>query len=286
MTTLKDRANEFLAILLTTLLLSQTSAAERPQRIVCAGGDLTEIIYALSAGDRIVAVDSTSVYPPEAREKSQIGYVRRISPEGVLSQKPDLVIGSHDMGPPHAVDQLRSAGINVALGPDGVTAESVPEKVRFVGQEIGLMAEADKLARQIEKRLRDVQETVAQNPSKKRVLFVLGLSDNGPLIAGAETAAESVIQLAGGLSVGQGFKGYKPMSREAILQANPDLILMMNGAARRAGGIDVILKRPEFSLTNAGKNKNVILMDGMLLLGFGPRTPEAIEQLFDHLSKS
>ena len=83
-------------------------------RIVVSGGSITEIIYALDAEDRIVAADRTSNYPAAALELPQIGYVRALSAEGVLSQSPTLLLGEDDSGPPEILDQLRAAGLPVA----------------------------------------------------------------------------------------------------------------------------------------------------------------------------
>ena len=97
------------AFLLTvSLLASGDVRAAGPQRIVSAGGDITEIIYQLGAGDRVIGLDSTSNFPADAAEKAQIGYIRNLAAEGILSLDPDILIAAHDAGPPPAVEQLRT----------------------------------------------------------------------------------------------------------------------------------------------------------------------------------
>ncbi len=267
------------AVLMSTVSLSETF----PQRIVSAGGDLTEIVYALGAEDRLIGFDVTSNYPPSARDKEQIGYVRRISAEGVLALGPDLVLGAHDMGPPAAVDQLRAAGVRVELAPRGDSAKGIPEKVRFVGQLLGLTDKARQLASQIKADLSREAARAASKQPKPRVIFVLALGEGEPMVAGVGSSAAKIIELAGGTNAVTQFKGYKPMSREAILAAQPEVLLMMDSAVGRYGGIDKILERPELALTPAGQTRRYVSMDGMLLLGFGPRTPLAIEQLGEAL---
>lgn len=262
-----------------TLLLVQAAHADNPQRIVSAGGDITEIIYALGAGDRVIAVDSTSNHPSEAASKEQIGYIRRLAAEGVLSLQPDLLIAAHDAGPPAAVEQLRAAGLRVELAPKGDTPEGVLEKVRFVGKALGMAEDAGALAQRIESDMAKAIETANGYTDTPRVIFVLSERDGAPLVAGAETSAAAIIALAGASNAAEGFSGYKPMSQEAIIEAAPDVLLMMSQTVERLGGIDVMLARPEFSLTPAGKERRYVAMDGMLLLGFGPRTPEAIRSL-------
>lgn len=268
----------FVLFLLGIATISQAIAGDA-KRIVVAGGDLTEIAYALGAGDRIIAVDSTSNYPAEVAEKEQIGYVRRLSAEGVLSLAPDLILAAHDAGPDTALTQLEGAGVRIAKAPATDTADGIPDKIRFVGEELGATADAERMAAQVESELADVAARVTKLPTSPKVLFILSLDRGTPLAGGANTSAAEMISRAGGTNAVAGFEGYKPISREAILQAAPDMILMMEQHAGRAGGLEAVLKRPEFALTPAGQAGNAVAIEGMLLLGFGPRTPQAIAEL-------
>lgn len=265
--------------------VSAAHAASPPQRIVSAGGDITEIIYALGAEDRVVGVDSTSNFPVTAKEKEQIGYIRRVSPEGILSLNPDLVIAAHDMGPPAALDQLRAAGVRIELAPRGDSSAGIADKVRFVGKVLGLPTAADTLALKTETELREVSKRVARLPGKPRVLFVLSAGTGAPLVAGRDSSAEQIIKLAGGENAATGFDGYKPMSQEAILGAAPEFLLMMSSTVERMGGVAEVFALPEFKFTPASQNNRLIEMDGMLLLGFGPRTPSAVVELSSALHK-
>ncbi|MEM6971197.1 MAG: ABC transporter substrate-binding protein [Pseudomonadota bacterium] len=268
-----------ISLAVATALAVPAMADETPPRIVVAGGDLTEIVFALGAGDRVVGVDQTSNFPAAALEIEQIGYVRRISPEGVLSLSPDLLLAAHDAGPDVAMEQLAAAGVTIAKAPETPRAGDIADKIRFVGDAIGKSAEAEALAAQFAENLTTVQEKVAQLNEAPRVLFVLSIQGGSPLIGGAGTSADEMIALAGGVNAGAEIEGYKPMSREAILATRPDVVLMMSQHAERVGGPDKILSRPEIALTPAGQNGRAITMEGMLLLGFGPRTPDAVAEL-------
>ncbi|MEM9060865.1 MAG: ABC transporter substrate-binding protein [Pseudomonadota bacterium] len=280
---MKRHSEKLLVAAFTVFLLCvaavTTAIAADAKRIVVAGGDLTEIAYALGAGDRIIAVDSTSNYPAEATKKEQIGYVRRLSAEGILALTPDLLLMAHDAGPETAVSQLEGAGVRIAKAPPADTIDAIPAKIRFVGAELGAQSGADALAGDVEAALGDVAERVATLKSSPKVLFVLSLDRGTPLAGGTGTSADQMIQRAGGTNAASGFEGYKPMSREAILEAAPDVILMMEQHAERAGGLDAVLGRPEMKLTPAGQAGNAVAIEGMLLLGFGPRTPQAIAEL-------
>ncbi|MEL6998449.1 MAG: ABC transporter substrate-binding protein [Pseudomonadota bacterium] len=256
-----------------------TVAAGEAKRIVVAGGDLTEIAFALGAGDRIIAVDSTSNYPAEVSEKEQIGYVRRLSAEGILALTPDLMLMAHDAGPDTAVSQLKGAGVRIAKAPSDDTIDAIPDKIRFVGTELGAEDGATALAGEVKTALADVAARVAKLKSSPKVLFLLSLDRGTPLAGGTGTSAHQMIARAGGINAAAGFEGYKPMSREAILDAAPDVILMMQQHAERAGGLEAVLARPEIKLTPAGESGDAVAIEGMLLLGFGPRTPQAIAEL-------
>ncbi|MBO6519748.1 MAG: ABC transporter substrate-binding protein [Rhodospirillales bacterium] len=260
-------------------------ADTRPLRVVSAGGDLTEIVYALGAGDRLVGVDSTSRHPGETQKKAQIGYVRRVSAEGVLSLKPDLVLGANDLGPPPAVEQLRATGVRVAIAPEGDSPDGVLDKILFVGRHLGLDDEARRLAGEIREEMTRAIETAAKSSRGRKVIFVLSVGDSGVLVGGENTAADAIIRLAGGENAARGFEGYKPMSRESILQAQPEVVLMMKNRQGGHRSTDRILDRPEFSMTPAVASGSLVTMDGLLLLGFGPRTPKAVAELSSAINR-
>ena len=270
----------FLAALFSATRLAAASAeTETPERLVVAGGDLTEIVFALGAGDRVVGVDATSTHPPEAEARADIGYFRRLSAEGVLSLDPDMLIAAPEAGPEIALEQIAAAGVEIRTAPERAGTDGITAKIRFVGAALGRAEAAEALAARVESDLAEVREKVASIENRPRVLFVLVLRGGAPVVGGAGTAADVVIRLAGGRNAGAGVEGYKPMTREAILAARPDAVLMMESRAEAAGGIEAVLDRPEIRLTPAGRAERGIVMPGMLLLGFGPRTPEAVTRL-------
>jgi iron complex transport system substrate-binding protein len=248
-------------------------------RIVVAGGDIAEIVAALGAADRMLGVDTTSLYPPELTELPSIGYARALSAEGVLSLAPDLLLGAHDAGPAAVLDQLRAAGLAVALAPGGAGMEAVPEKIAFVAGALGLAPEGQALTDAYRAEMSEVLGDVGAMPGRPSVLFILTLRDGAPMVGGAGTSAEAMIALAGGVNAARGFDGYKPMNREAIMAAAPDVVLMMDRHGEETGGPAEVLALPEFAATPAGRAGRGVAMDGMLLLGFGPRTPEGVREL-------
>ena len=261
------------------LLYWPAQAQDLTRRIVVAGGDLTEIVFALDSEDQLVGVDQTSTWPPQAQSLPQIGYVRRLSAEGILSLDPELLIAAHDAGPDLALQQLRRTGVLVVQAPDVDGIDGVMAKIALVGEVLNREDDAQALAAQFQADLAAVQAKVATLTRQPRVLFILSIAGNAPIVGGHDTAADDIIRLAGATNAAAAVSGYKPMGREAILAAQPDVLLMMSRHADTFGGADAILSRPEFALTAAGQAGHAVTMDGLLLLGFGPRTPQAVAQL-------
>lgn len=242
-------------------------------RIVSIGGTITEILYDLGAGERIVAVDTTSLFPPEAlRENPNVGYMRALSAEGVLSMSPSLLLVSEGSGPQEVLDVLERASVPLIYVDDEPSPEAVLERIRFLGRVMCEPAAAEALAARVAAGFDDLADVRARIGKPKRVLFLLSMQNDRPLVAGAETGADAIIALAGAENAAEGLTGYKPMSEEAVLQAAPDAVLMMDRGAHQTADV---LALPAFRLTPAAKENRLITMDGLFLLGFGPRTPEA-----------
>lgn len=270
-------------VLAASIVLITPAVAENPKRIVTLGGSVTEIAVALGAGDALVARDSTSTYPPQITALPDVGYIRALSPEGVLSVAPDLILAEADAGPPAAVDVLTAAGVPFLRMPGDPTPEGVVAKIKAVAQALGRDTEGAALADKISLGLAEAEARAVSVKDKKRVLFVLSLQGGRVMAGGAHSSAEGIIALAGGLNAAEGFDGYKQMTDEAVLAAAPDLILMMDREGDLAIGNADVQAHPTLSQTPAAQAGAIVRMDGMMLLGFGPRTPDAAKALYDAL---
>lgn len=259
-------------------------AADGPaKRIVVAGGALTEIAYALGQSDKIVGVDTTSIYPSQAlKEKAKIGYVRQLSPEGILSLQPDVMLLQEGGGPPEALTLVRQAGVRIVQANEAATEQGVLDRIATVGEVTQSTEGAAKLAQDVKTKFAALAEKRKKIGKPTRVMFILSLQNGRPMVGGAGTSADGMIKLAGGENVASGFNGYKPMTDEAVIEAAPDVILMMSGGARQHSAGD-LQKLPALSTTPAVKNQRVLALDGLYLLGFGPRTPDAALEVFNTL---
>ena len=252
--------------------------APDPSRIVVAGGSITEILFSLGEQRKIVAVDRTSNYPADVSEFPIIGYVRTLSAEGVLSLAPSLVLGEDDMGPIEVLNQLKSTGISIRRIPERHTALGIVEKVLCVAEVMGYPeSELDRLKQEYRAKVKDVARARGEvkRGDRPKVAVIMALRDGVPFAAGSETSAAGILEMAGGDNVFAGFKGWKPVSLELMVGANPSLIVMPERGMKMSGGREAVLSHPSIKVTNAAKNNGLVAVDGMTLLGFGPRTLQA-----------
>lgn len=253
-------------------------ADEPAERIVSVGGAVTEIVYALGEGDRLVARDTTSNYPEAALKLPDVGYIRRLSPEGILSVDPDMILAEEGSGPPEAVELLREADVNIVEIPDGFTQASVIEKINSVSVALGVPEKGKALAAEVTDALNAALEETA-DLSNKKVLFILSMQGGRIMASGENTAADGIIRLAGASNAMQGFDGYKPLTDEAVAESEADVILMMTRRGDHAVDDNDVFSHPALSVTPAAETQSIVRMDGMLLLGFSVRTAQAVREL-------
>ena len=274
------------ATLLASIPLMLPARAGEPHRIVSIGGSVTEIIYALGEGDRLTARDQTSIYPEEALKLPDVGYIRQLSPEGVLSVNPDLVIALEGYGPPAAREVIEAAGVPLVEIPEAYDGAGILAKIAATARALGVEAKGEELAASVKADLEAAEKVAADVKTPARVLFVLALRDGRIMAAGQKSHAQSIIEMAGAENALSGFEGYKPVTDEAVLAAAPDVILMMDrGIDDNHEATDAALfALPAIAATPAGKNRALIRIGGQYLLGFGPRTAEAARDLGEKLA--
>ncbi|GAA6200457.1 ABC transporter substrate-binding protein [Aquicoccus sp. SU-CL01552] len=251
----------------------------RGERIVSVGGSVTEIIYALGQQDRLVGRDTTSVYPVQVNTLPDVGYMRRLSPEGLLSVNPDMIIAIEGAGPDETIDVLDAAQIRFETIPEGYTRAAVGEKIRAVGAALGEDEAADTLAEKVDAEIASAVDAAQATAGNQRVLFVLSAKGSKIMAGGTGTAADGIISMAGGVNAIDQFEGYKTLTDEAVTRAAPDVILMMKSRGAPTGSDRDLYAHPAISTTPAGRNKALVRIDGVHLLGFGPRTGSAVTEL-------
>lgn len=274
------------AVLCVGLLASlQATAADLPQRWVSAGGALSEWVSVLGGESKLVGVDTTSQHPQSLKKLPSIGYQRSLSAEGILSLRPDILIGSEEMGPPPVIAQVKSAKVRVELFSAQPDLPTLEKNVTHLGQLLGAQAQAAQLLESYQQQLTAQKARVAELQTKHKapgVLVLIGHAGGKPLIAGKDTAADWLLQRAGGHNLAT-HTGYKPFSVESLAGLDPEVLVLadraLSGEAAKAA---LFKENPILNSSRAAKTGRVLELDPTLLVGgLGPRLPAALKNLSD-----
>ncbi|MDR5171554.1 ABC transporter substrate-binding protein [Methylobacillus flagellatus] len=274
------------ALLLATGLMFGSHVAIAAEKLLTIGGAVTEIVFALGKGDEVIANDITSVYPQAAANKPKVGYMRTLSAEGLVSTGATLIIAEAGAGPRNVIDQVRNVGIKVLqLQENSHTPQQVAADIRTIGKQLNASS-TEQLAKQYEAAWKEAEAKLAKLPDHPRVLFVMNNSGRGAQAAGDDTAASAVIKLVHAENVmASQYKGYRPLTAEALVAAAPDVIITTNEGLEASGGLQNFLKTPGLNMTPAGKNNRIVSMDTQYILGFTPRLPAALVELGQAIRK-
>ncbi|MEV7325011.1 ABC transporter substrate-binding protein [Streptomyces sp. NPDC093970] len=256
------------------------------RRIVPLSGSLSEIVFTLGLGDRVVARDITATF----RQAAKLPVVTRnhdVSAEGVLSLKPDLVLAETTTGPDEAMEQIREAGVPVLVVDPAQGLDDVGPRIRTVAGALGVPSAGEELARRSQARIAAVRKDVPQESTKPRVVFLyLRGSASVYLIGGRGSGATSLLEAAGAVDAGAASgleKDFTAITTEALAKAAPDAILVMTKGLRSVGGIDGLVKIPGVAQTPAGMDRRIVSVEDGVLLNYGPRTDQVLASVVAQL---
>ncbi len=272
-----------IALVVGLLVNHGAQASELPQRWVSAGGALSEWVTALGGESKLVGVDTTSQHPQSLKALPSIGYQRQLSAEGILSLRPQILVGTEEMGPPPVLAQIRSAGVKVDIFSAEPNLPTLKGNLLHLGMLLGSEAKAGELFAGYEQALDQQKAWVAKAQATQKapgVLLLLGHAGGKPLIAGKDTAADWIVQQAGGHNLAT-HNGYKPFSVESLAGLSPDVLVFadraLSGDAARAA---LFKENPILASTPAAKAGRVFELDPTLLVGgLGPRLPQSLAKL-------
>ena len=251
-------------------------------RIVAAGGSIAEMLYALEAGGLIVAVDSTAAYLPETSTLPSVGYVRNLSAEGILTLKPSLILGEHDMGPVEVLNQISSVEVEVKRIEERHSTQGIIDKFLCIARVVSKEDTAREiLKKQFAQIVASLEKPDVGSANLPRAALVLNFVDNQPIVAGANTSGDGLLRMAGAQNIFSDIEGWKPLSRELLIAANPQHLVVTERALRSIGGLEGMLSDPLLASTDALENNSVHAYAGMSLLGFGLQTLEVALSLKD-----
>ncbi|MFI2744640.1 hemin ABC transporter substrate-binding protein [Zhouia sp. PK063] len=280
----------FLSILITLSIgckqnreqtnLTTKQNTQDTERIVSLNGTLTEILCDLGLQKNIVAVDVTSVYPASIKEKTtNLGHVKNLSMEALLKQKPTQIVAIENEISDPVKQQLATLQIPIHYYHMEYSVAGTQQLISQVAEDIN-SNKASALLKKIDQAVVNVQK-FKKSP---KVMFIYARGAGTLLVAGTHTPTSSMIGLAGGTNAVTQYEGYKPLTAEAVAQANPDILLLFDSGLQSLNGIEGLKNIPGINTTTAVKKEQIISMDGLLLTGFGPRVGEAIQQLHSKIA--
>ena len=244
-------------------------------RVVAAGGSIAEMLYSLGAGNLLVAVDSTASYLPETVSLPSVGYVRNLSAEGILALKPSLILGEHDMGPAEVLNQISSVEVEVKRIDERHSTQGIIDKFVCIARILGKEDAAQDILRgQLAEVVTSLEKANEAGADLPRAALVLNFVDNQPIVAGANTSGDGLLRMAGAQNIFSDIEGWKPLSRELLIAANPEHLVVTERALKSIGGLEGMLSDPLLASTDALSDDNVHAYGGMSLLGFGLQTLE------------
>ena len=254
-------------------------------RIIVLNEAIAEIVVSLGLSDSIIGRDATTTLAALAGVP-EVSNGHDISAESVLSLRPSVVIGDTRTGPPEALEQLRGAGIAVLIAPEVWTLSALAARVQMIADALGVPAAGRRLAALSDDAVAAALENAGSFASVPRVafLYVRGTA-SVYLLGGSGSGADELVAATGAIDVGalNGLASFTPLTAEAIVQADPDVLLVMTRGLESVGGIDGLLALPGVSSTRAATARAVIAVDDDLLLSFGPRTGALITRLAELL---
>ncbi|CAM4354773.1 heme/hemin ABC transporter substrate-binding protein [Kerstersia similis] len=256
-------------------------AQAAPERIVSLGGTVTEIIYDLGHGDSVVASDISSIYPPAVQSLPRVGYYRTAPVEGIAAMQPDLILASEQAGPQQTFKRLSDLGIKVVQVSDGHSVESLFERIDSVADALDDPAAGKALTEKIRT---DLDASLALPETPLSTLFIM-VRTSKPSGAGNGTAVNEVMKLAGLKNAMAEQQGYKTLSAEGVIQLAPEMIVTTTMSLEAVGGMEKFLQLPGVSATPAAKAGRVLALDDLLIMGMGPRLPEAVRSLKEAAAK-
>lgn len=267
-------------------LLSSTSvmAAEPlPQRWISSGGSLSEWVVVLGGEKHLVGVDSTSQHPASLRELPSIGYQRQLAAEGMLALRPDVLIGSEEMGPPPVLAQLRGAGVQVEMLSSAPDLDSLQHNLQRLGALLGDPRRADQAFAAYQQRLQQQADWLLHAQQQQQapgVLLLLGHAGGSPLVGGENSVAGWLIERAGGRNLAT-HNGYKALSTEALVALDPEVVIIADRRLVGDAARDALLRQnPALAATRAARNQRLVMLDPTLLVGgLGPRLPDGLAAL-------
>ncbi|WP_245667643.1 heme/hemin ABC transporter substrate-binding protein [Actinomadura macra] len=243
-------------------------------------GSLAEIVHGLGLGDRLIGRDVSTTFPAARALPLVTAQGHDLSAEAILNLNPSVVITDKSIGPPEVLAQLRRAGIPIVLVDDKETLPAIGPHITAVAEALGVPGAGRELAGRVDREIKAAARPASGDRPKVAFLYVRG-NAGVYLVGGKGAGSDAMIEAAGGADAGSaiGLSGFRPLTSEGMINAAPDVLLVLSGGLRSVGGVTGLLKLPGVAQTPAGQSRRVVDVDDGTLLSFGSRTAETIGAL-------
>ncbi|GAA1856581.1 hemin ABC transporter substrate-binding protein [Microbacterium koreense] len=251
-------------------------------------GTIAATVFALGLGDRVVGRDSSTDFTGTEDLPVVTASGHTLNAEAILGLAPDIVLTDTTIGPKEVRQQLRDAGIAVVVVSSERRLDTADDLVTEIARALGVPSRGAALvsrqAAELTAALEDIEAAIpvdATDRPRMLFLYVRG-SANVYYLFGEDSGADSLIDAVGGVDVAEeiGWVGMKPLTAEALIAAQPDVLVMMTDGLASVGGVDgLIATIPAIAQTPAGENRRVVDMADSQILSFGPRSAEIIHAL-------
>nr|WP_240921467.1 ABC transporter substrate-binding protein [Microbacterium excoecariae] len=269
---------------------SEPVEVRRADRVVAMdlSGSIAATVWALGLGDTLVGVDQAATFPGTEGLETVTSGGHSVNAESIIALAPDVVITDGTVGPRDVVEQLADVGIPVVFVDNEASYAGAGQLARDVAAALGAPEAGEDLADRIADDVAETTDVVARlapeaEGDRVRMLFLYLRGSAGVYyLFGEESGADELIDALGGVDVAGelGWEGMRPMTDEALVAADPDLILTMTGGIASVGGVDGLLEaKPAIALTAAGQHRRIVDMDDGAVLSFGPRSADVLDAL-------
>jgi iron complex transport system substrate-binding protein len=245
-------------------------------------GSIAEIVFSLGLGDRVIGRDTSTTFPEAIGLPLVTVNGHDLSAEAILELDPSVVLADSSIGPSEVFDQLRAAGVTVVMLDELQTIEDVPAHIRSIAAALGVTEAGERLIARTEREIETATASVVAPADPPSIAFLYLRGPAGIyLITGEGAGPDAMIEAIGARDAGAalGVSGFKAITSEALINAAPDVILVLTESLDSVGGVEGLLSIPGVAQTPAGEQRRIVDMDDGVLLNFGTRTGAAIEAL-------
>jgi iron complex transport system substrate-binding protein len=256
---------------------------ESVDRVLPLTGSISETVFALGLGDRVVGRDISATFD-EVADLPLVTRAHDVSAESVLSLRPTLVLADEETGPPEAIEHIRNVGVPVVVVERPTALEEVGPHLQAIADALGVPAAGEELA---DRTVAEIEAVAPLGGDRPSVAFLYLRGQAGIyLMGGPGAGTDAMIEAAGGIDAGTELgltQAFTPLTSEALVQAAPDVLLLTTTGLESVGGLDGLLEVAGIAQTPAGRDRRVATVEDGLLFGFGTRTPEALRSLADQI---